>query len=253
MKRIILLALMFSANVFAQTSNTTTTTSQDTNSRTETTTKTETQLTNGKTITTTTTTSTPNMDAYFGIKAGANWSDFIVRNMPDAESNLGFGGSAGVFLKLESKHFALQYDLTFHYKKSKMDDMLAVEDMIMEITTDYRYYGLELAMYPILQGLYDTLGGKVFIGAGPYLGLGLDAIQKPGNIDLYKKDKDSNKSIMGRLDFGLGIIAGMEFKNVPNGLVYFGYQVGLINLLSAEKDAKTMKNRHISFGFGYKF
>jgi len=220
--------------------------SQDEGKKIETSTTTETRFPDGRIITTTTHTPTVNVDASFGIKVNANMSNFIIRDMPDNQSNMGFGWSAGIFLKLENKeikNFAFQYDLLLHYKSSKM------ENEIEQTETDYQHYGLELSIY--FMGQINAGSGKFFIGAGPFLNIGLDAIRNPGNIDLYRKDKATNKSEMHRWDFGLGAIVGYEFRNGIS--INCVYKVGLINLLSADKDIMTMKNRTISFGIGYQF
>jgi hypothetical protein len=238
-------AIMFAISlgqILGQTT-TTTTQSQNQNGKTETYTRTETQQADGRTITTTTHTTTVNMKAFFGVKANANLSNFIIRDVENCQSKMGFGVSTGVFLKLESRNFALQYELLLHYKTSKL------KDDISQTETDYQLWKLELPIY--LMGQINTGAGKIFIGAGPFVNLGLDAKQSPGNIDLYKKDNTIGKSIMQRWDFGPGIMVGYELKN---GIaINANYQIGLINALSAEKDNMSLKNQMVSLGIGYKF
>jgi len=241
MQRIFVAVVLVVASFGQITGQTTTTTTRE-GGRTETYTSTETRRQDGSVITTTTHTSTVNMVASFGIKANANMSNFVIRDMDDFQSNLKAGISAGVFLKLESKHVALQYELTLHYKTSEMEE-------VGRPTVEYKSWGLELPIY--VMGQINTGSGKFFIGAGPYAGLGLDAVREPGNTDLYRKDKATDKSVMQRWDFGLGAIAGYEFGNGIS--INGGYQAGLINTLNAEKDAMTMKNQTVSFGVGYKF
>ena len=246
MNRIFVTSVIMFVVSFSQIMGQTTTTSRQSqveNGKIETYTRTETLQSDGRTITTTTYTSTVNMSASFGVKANANMSDFIIRDVDDYQSNGKFGASAGIFLKLESRGFALQYELALRYRSC------GVENNAEHTKTDYQYWGLELPIY--LMGQINAGQGKFFIGAGPYLGFGLDATRTPGNVDLYKKDKTTGKSIMHRWDFGLGAIAGYEFKN---GIIINGsYQAGFINALSAEKDAMTMKCRMVSLGIGYKF
>ena len=64
-----------------------------------------------------------------------------------------------------------------------------------------------------LMGQIFTGSGKIFIGADPYVGFGLDARQSSGNIDLYQKDAAIGKAIMHRWDFGLGAMFSYEFKS----------------------------------------
>ena len=247
MKKIIVTTIITSALFFGQitgqTTTTTTSQSQNGKGKIETYTQTETQQPNGRTITTTTYTSTESMAASFGFKVSAAMSDFIIRNTDDYQSNMKFGTSGGIFLKLESQYFALQYELALRFRSFEM------ENTVLKTKTDYQYWGLELPIY--FMGLIPTSSGQIFIGAGPYVSVGLDFKQEQGNIDLLKKDNVSDKSVMNRWDFGLNAMAGYEFKI---GLSLFAnYQVGLINMLQAEKDNMTMKNQTVGFGIGYKF
>ena len=217
-------------------STTTSTQTQNREGRREITTNTETRTSNGKAITTTTTTSTGNAKVSFGLKANALMSNFFLKDMAGVQSNMGVGFSTGAFMKIESDYFALQYELLLHYKASELEN---------QAKADYKQWGLELPLY--LMGQIFTGPGKIFIGAGPYVGYGLDAKQSPGDIDLYQKDK----AIMHRWDFGLGAILGYEFGNGIS--LNLNYQAGLINRLSAEKDNMSMKNQTLSVGVGYKF
>ena len=226
--------------IMGQTTSTTTSQSQNQKGRTETYTKTETIKPNGRTITTTTTTSTVNGQVSFGLKVNANMSNFFLKGMDDIQSKMGIGFSTGAFMKIESDNFALQYELLLQYKSSKLESLTKA---------DYKQWALELPLY--LMGQIFTGSGKIFIGAGPYVGLGLDATQSPGSIDLYKKDNTTNKAFMHRWDFGLGAIFGYEFGcGISLNCIY---QAGLINRLSAEKDNMSLKNQTISLGIGYKF
>ena len=226
--------------IMGQSTTTTNIQSQNRDGRRETYTNTETRTANGRTITTTTTTSTGNAIVSFGLKANANMSNFFLKDMDGVQSNMGIGFSTGAFMKIESDYFALQYELLLHYKTSELEGLSKA---------DYKQWALELPVY--LMGQIFTGSGKIFIGAGPYVGFGLDAKQSPGNLDLFQKEAVIGKAIMQRWDFGLGGMVGYEFKS---GISFSaGYQAGLINRLSAEKDVVSMKNQTLSAGIGYKF
>jgi hypothetical protein len=184
------------------------------------------------------------MKASLGLKANVGMSNFAIRDIPDCRSNMGFSMLAGGFLKLESRGFALQYELLIRYRSSE------VEDTVMQTKTNYQYWGIELPIYAM--GQIQTKAGKIFIGAGPYVSFGIDAKQDPGNVNLYRKDNTTGKAIMHRWDFGLGTMLGFEFNNgisINAGC----YQGGLINVLSDEKRNRSMKNQAVNFGIGYKF
>ena len=93
--------------------------------------------------------------------------------------------------------------------------------------------------------------GKGFIGAGPYVGLGLDAKNQPGNINLYKKYVKTDLKAMNRWDFGVGGIIGYEFNKILT--ISASYQGGFINILDAGKDDMSMKNEILSVGVGIRF
>ena len=223
--------------IFGQT---TTSQSQNQEGKIETVTRTETVQPDGRIITTTTTTSTSSADVSFGIKASVNLSDFLIRNTDNYQINMKSGGSVGIFLKLEQKSFAFHYELWLRYKTFEM------KNTENQTNTDYQYWSLELPLY--FMGQIHTGAGKVFIGGGPYVSLGLDGKQ---GINVFYKNATTNKPIMQRWDVGLGVTGGFEFNN---GIIVFsGYQHGFLNALNFENDNTSFKNKTVSFGVGYKF
>jgi len=216
--------------IMGQTTSTTTSQSQNRKGKTETYTQTETVKPNGQTITTTTTTSTVNGQVFFGLKVNANVSNFFLKGMDDVQSTMGIGFSTGAFMKIESGYFAIQYELLLQNKSSKLESLTNI---------DYKQWALELPLY--LMGQIFTGSGKIFIGAGPYVGMGLNATQSPESI----------VPVMHRWDFGVGVIFGYEFGSGIS--LNCNYQAGLINRLSAEKENMSMKNQTVSLGIGYKF
>ena len=125
-----------------------------------------------------------------------------------------------------------------------------MEDTISQAKSNYRYWGLEIPIY--VMGQIPIKAGKFFIGAGPYVSFGLDARQSSGNVNLYKKNSLTGKSIMHRWDFGIGTMLGFEFNNGIS--INVGcYQGGIINVMSADKRNKSMKHQTVNFGMGYKF
>ncbi|MCL2246497.1 MAG: PorT family protein [Lentimicrobiaceae bacterium] len=214
------------------------------NGKTETITRTVTINSNGDSTATITRTFSGNMKTSLGIKANVGFSNFVIRDMPDCRSNMGFSMLAGGFIKLESRCFALQYELLVRYRSSE------TEDTIMQNKTNYQYWGLELPIY--VMGQIHTKAGKIFIGAGPYVSFGIDAKQTPENVNLYRKKNATGKAVMHRWDFGIGTMLGFEFNNGIS-LNAGCYQGGVVNVLSAEKGNKSMKNQAVNFGIGYKF
>lgn len=174
-----------------------------------------------------------------GVKADAGMSGLLFKKTPDTKSDLGFGGSAGGFLKLElSENFAIQPELLLQFKNSKL------ESKSTKLKTDYQYFGLQLPVYAL--GQFNLGSGKFYAGAGPYIGYGFSAKQKLGGnkIDLYK-DK-----IMKRFDFGAGVLVGYEFSNKIQ--INAGYKMGFADLNKANGDEET-RNHELSLGIGYRF
>ncbi|MDR1371307.1 MAG: PorT family protein [Dysgonamonadaceae bacterium] len=184
-----------------------------------------------------------NAQVSFGIKANANMSNFLLSDMGKTESSMKVGASLGGIMKMEiSKHFALQPELMFHYKSSEMKTSKSAK-------TDFEYWGMEIPIYAVVQTQVGN--GKSFIGVGPYVGFGFSAKYKAGDIDLYKKDKVTDKAVMDRFDFGLGAMLGYEFNS---GIFINGsYQFGLVDNLDANKKNATMRPQTVSFGIGCRF
>ena len=117
--------------------------------------------------------------------------------------------------------------------------------------TDFQYFGVEIPLYLVGQ---TTLGsGKGFIGAGPYLGFGIDARYKvdgKDDVELYK-EYGGKKSELQRWDFGAGLMFGYEFSNRLQ--IIASYKIGFIDALNVNKDNATMLNNSFSLGFGYRF
>jgi opacity protein-like surface antigen len=181
-------------------------------------------------------------DLSIGIKASANMSNFFLSDMKNAESTMKIGASLGGFFNVPFNNaFSLQPELIFHYKSSEMKQERQ--------KTDYEYWGMEIPIY--FMGKLNLGNGRGYAGIGPYVGLGFDAKYKNGDIDLYKKNKITDNSIMNRWDFGAGVILGYEFNN--GFLINAGYQIGITDLLDANKKNATMRNQTVNLGIGYKF
>lgn len=177
-----------------------------------------------------------------GIKADANLSNFILSDMGNAESKMSIGATLGGFAKFDIvENFAIQPELLFHFKSSKMD-------IILE--NDYQYWGAEIPIYAM--GQWNLANdSRIYAGVGPYVGLGFSAKYKDGDIDLYEKSKITDKAMRQRFDFGFGATVGYEFDF---GLqINAAYKIGVIDNLDAGKDNATMLPQTVSLGVGYRF
>ncbi|MDL2223801.1 PorT family protein [Bacteroidales bacterium OttesenSCG-928-M06] len=177
-----------------------------------------------------------------GIKAQLNLSNFLISDINASKSTMGFGPTLGGFMKVEfNENFALQPELLFHFKTS--------ETKLEGAKNDYEYWGMEIPVYAV--GQMKLGEGKGYIGVGPYVGFGFDAKWSKGNNNNLYKEYDGRKSFMSRWDFGVGAIVGYEMDNGVS--VNAGYQIGLIDVLEANKDNASMRTQTVSLGVGYKF
>lgn len=177
-----------------------------------------------------------------GIKANANLSNFILTDMGNAESTMNMGASVGGFLKVDlGRNLAIQPELMFHFKSSRMEQTGVAED-------DYQYFGVDIPVY-LMGQWYTGNSNRFYVGVGPYVGLGFSAKYNDADVDLY--EEVSGQSPMQRFDFGFGTQVGYEFVN---GLqINAGYKIGVIDALDAGKDNATMLPQTVSLGLGYRF
>ena len=104
-----------------------------------------------------------------------------------------------------------------------------------------------------LVGKFDLGMGKVAVGAGPYLGVGLSGKNKisgesSGN-SIEKDFKFGSDEMLKRTDFGVNFLVAYELYNgfTING----GYGLGLTNLAGDKALTNDLKNRVWSIGVGF--
>ncbi len=176
----------------------------------------------------------------YGVKAEANMSNFLLTDLDAQKSTMKIGPNLGGFVKFDvTENFAIQPELMFSYRQSKMETG-AVED-------DFRQWGMQIPVYLLGQSYSHT--GRFYVGVGPYVGLGFDARYKDADVNLY--EEVGGKTPMNRWDFGLGALIGYEFTNRVQ--INAGYQIGFVDQLDALKDAATMRTQTVSLGIGYRF
>jgi len=190
-----------------------------------------------------------------GIKADANASNFIFCDMPSYfKSNFGAGASLGGFVKFEiGSNFALQPELLFHYKTSELEDVSWREDKLP--TESFQYFGVEIPLY--IMGQVKLGNGKLFLGAGPYAGFGIDArskVKDQDDLNLYEKiagEDGSKEAALQRFDIGAGAILGYEFCNRIS--IAATYKRGFQNLLTNPVGDQSYTNQTLSVGLGIRF
>ena len=100
-----------------------------------------------------------------GVKADVNLSNFWVNTSTHLKSSMKAGGSAGFFFKYaHTENRAIETDLMFRYCTSEFKNRDTGE------TADYRYFGIELPVYFMLQAEIDNQ--TLYLGLGPFVSFG---------------------------------------------------------------------------------
>jgi opacity protein-like surface antigen len=177
----------------------------------------------------------------WGLKAGLNFPKITVSGNGESESsgtstNFHVTGYASI---PAATNFAIQPGLSLQGKGGKAD--VLGED----VTTNLMYLEVPVnAVYYIPTGYT----GSVFVGAGPYAGLGLSGKVKGGDESM-DIEFGSNADEMKRFDWGFNFLLGYKLNN--GFLINGGYGLGLGNLSNV--DGITSNNRVFSVGIGYEF
>lgn len=176
-----------------------------------------------------------------GVKAETSLSGYVVSNIADAKSVMGFGAGVGGFIRFDfNEYVGIQPEVLCYWRNSVIERY--------GIAHDCDYLGFEIPVYAVGQ-IRSAAGGRAYIGVGPYFGLGMRANDKTEGIDLYRKS--SGGISLQRGDIGAGIMIGYEFGNGIQ--INAGYKYGLINALSVDRDVAFMGNQSVSLGIGYSF
>jgi len=191
-----------------------------------------------------------------GIKAGANLA--FMQSKPECtECNSGIqpGFQAGAMIRFPVNNvLALESGLLFSSRGSQDDISFS------GASYDYRrrFYYLDI---PLTANLSFPVGGVRFYGeAGPYLGIALagsikevenfNGMKSTENYDIKFDGSGDEEENMKRMDAGLLVGAGLEFRAIRVG---FSYGYGLANVLAYNDGDFSLKHRFLSVSLGYWF
>ncbi|OQP63452.1 hypothetical protein A3860_24220 [Niastella vici] len=188
----------------------------------------------------------------FGVRAGINFTNL---NGEDASGHnydlkLKTGFNLGVNAEIPVvPDFYLQPGLLFSKKGARQ-----------ELSGDDLKYKLSYLEIPINLLYKPALGpGKLLLGFGPYIGIGVGGKLKQGSNSVdVKFSNDVNASdyyrSFKRMDFGGNLLAGYELSSKIS--VQLNAQLGMTNLapkVSGKKTDDKIKNTGFGVSVGYRF
>lgn len=178
----------------------------------------------------------------FGIKGGVNFANmsFSASGIDvSPKSILGIHvGPIAEFELQESLYFNTGILYSLKGYKMKMDFM----GETAEASVKFNYLEIPLN-FAYKHPLSET--SKLFAQAGPYLGY---ALSGKGESDGETEDVEFGDGEMKRMDFGIGIGAGIELGSIAASL---NYQLGLANIVD-DPDVK-VRNKVFQISVAYMF
>ncbi|MDP9048564.1 MAG: PorT family protein, partial [Bacteroidota bacterium] len=185
----------------------------------------------------------------FGVKAGANFSKLTTSSSGISVTSSSLTGfHVGAVADIGLGDWSLQPGLLYSTKGGTYG---TASDGTVKLALNYLEVPVNL-LYNIHVGV-----GKVFIGAGPYLGWGVSGKgTATGAATSTGSGTETNNITFGsgandtkNPDFGINILGGFRFTS---GLsLSAGYGIGLANL--SNDNSGTIKNNVVSLSVGYFF
>lgn len=191
------------------------------------------------------------------LKGGVNFAN--ISNNDEGgydDSRMLTGFHAGVIADLNLTEFlAIQPGLLYSSKGIRF------ENDVQELSFNPRY--LELPVNLVFKT--PTGESKFFIGAGPYVAMGIGGkfkgeglfnfssdIQFSDDDPLTAEEEGAGAFIVRRFDYGLNAIAGIEASNL---VLSAGYGLGLAKVQSGSNSSSDQNNKHrvFSLSLGFKF
>jgi hypothetical protein len=197
----------------------------------------------------------------FGVKAGLNLSNMVVKDDDDTYSDdykMLPGFHLGVVADIPfSDMFSFEPGLLLSTKGFKYDLSEEYLGETMESKMKMSLYYLDIPLN--LKASFGSDDTKFFVTFGPYLGMGLSGKTKSevtfmGETESDEADikwgTDEENDDLKRLDFGIAVGAGVQFGAITAGA---GYQLGLANASPYTDNGSSIKNKVISVSVGYMF
>lgn len=193
----------------------------------------------------------------FGVKAGANLSNFSGKGVDNPEVRFGFNVGVTVDYSITENIF-LSSGLEYTSKGTKVNYMdIDLENGASEVIGVGKFSANYLQL-PLHVGyrLPVTDAFKLNFHAGPYIAYGVGGKLKISNIilseydDIEKEHDTFSDLTLKKFDFGLGLGVGAEFGKINVGL---GYDLGLLNISQIDIDGYPIRTQNAYLTVGYKF
>lgn len=189
----------------------------------------------------------------YGVRAGVNLAKISVKSEGltiNPSNNVGFNLTAYMDAPI-APGLSIQPGISLQNKGMKFDFGGFIEDdwVVDEDIPDKYTLSLMYLEVPVNLVYYLPAGsGDVFLGAGPYLGIGIGGKEKYGSVS---EDVVWGDDGFKRLDAGANFLLGYKLLN--GFTINAGYGLGLMNMDGEGGDYGTAKNRVLSFGVGFQF
>lgn len=188
----------------------------------------------------------------FGVRAGVNFFNITGKNANDVkyENNINSGFHVGVNADVPvGTGIYLQPGVLYSQKGAEFSGNNEVDLSYVEVPVNVVY-----------KPLLGT--GRLLLGFGPYVGVGLDGKVKNNGIntdveftnDHATEDNAPSYAKYKRLDYGGNLLAGYEFKN--NLSLQLNAQLGLANLapdVNGTSTSNKLNNTGFGVSIGYRF
>jgi hypothetical protein len=191
---------------------------------------------------------------HLGIKAGVNLSNQTFSGATDILPSKNLTGfNAGGILDIGFNKFSIQPGV-FYTTKGRKYKMGIVDANQTFATTAYLSIRLNYIEMPV-NFLYKFNAGtntKIYVGGGPYLGIGISRNSSTSNYpdgDVSTSSSFGGDSGYKNPDYGLNATAGVEINNKI--IIGANYGYGLANITPAT--GVKLYNETLSFSVGYLF
>lgn len=197
----------------------------------------------------------------FGIKAGLNLSNMLMKDndqtySDDFKMNPGFHFGATAEIPIVEM-LSFETGLLISTKGFKTSGESSESGFTYEYKTKMNLIYLDIPL--TAKATFDLGGAKIYGAFGPYLGMGLTGKTKTeatvnGSSDTNSEDvswgSDAENDDLKRLDFGVSVGAGIEISSIQVGL---SYELGLANISPYTDGGAKIGNRVLGLSVGYKF